>query len=114
MGKLTPEALYVHEQAVSLLDNKLQAVVSQAKSLAGGAGEANLVKISRRGKRVSFLLYPHFESDPHPSLERALVVSLEKGTCQVQEYGGRKNPPVLHRKECFVGPSFPGRAKLRR
>ena len=60
----------------------------------------NVVKLDRRS-RVSFLRYEDFDA-PFPALLAALSCDVERGTCRRTDYAGRRNPPILHRKELLL------------
>ena len=66
----------------------------------GAAFEFNVVKLNAR-TRVSFLRYEDFAA-PFPALLAALSCNLAFGTARRSEYGGRHNPPILHRKELLL------------
>jgi len=84
----------------------------------------NIVKISARGDVLSLLCYPEFDDVGHPALAASLVLRLAPApgeaettqpaspaalaTARLTEYRGRTNTPVLHRKELFVTPDYPG------
>jgi DNA phosphorothioation-associated putative methyltransferase len=48
------------------------------------------------------LVYPEFETDPHPDLSRSGKLSLRTGEIDSFDYTASANPPILHRKETFV------------
>jgi DNA phosphorothioation-associated putative methyltransferase len=114
VGKRLPEALYVHISAVSTLPDELLLMEAAARSLVGEAEGATLVKIGLGEPAVSFLSYPHFDSDPHPALHRSLRVDLQTFRLQVLDYAQSQNPPILHRKEEMVGPDHPRRETFAR
>ena len=60
----------------------------------------NVVKLNARS-RVSFLRYEDF-AVPFPALLAALSCNLPRGTARRSEYAGRRNPPILHRKELLL------------
>ena len=68
---------------------------------------ANLIKLHRQSGKVSYLVYPEFETDPHPALVRSVKLSLRTRAIDCLEYGSSPNPPILHRKECFLLPEHP-------
>jgi len=109
VGKQTPSALYVHRSALSELPPILQVYEGCARVLAGTVELANMVKLSVAEPRVSFLSYPEFDKNAHPSLEGAVTVGLRALTVDWRDYSNSDNPPVLHRKEEFVGQSYPHR-----
>jgi DNA phosphorothioation-associated putative methyltransferase len=85
-----------------------------ARAIVGSVPGANIFKLHRDTPQISYLRYPTFERDPHPALTGALVVSLRSFELQWRDYSGTKNPPILHRKEEFVGQSHPHRDRFER
>jgi DNA phosphorothioation-associated putative methyltransferase len=75
---------------------------------------ANLIKIHRRTGKLSYLVYPAFESDPHPALLRSVRLSLRTRELFCLDCAQSDNPPVLHRKETFLAPEHPLRARFAR
>jgi DNA phosphorothioation-associated putative methyltransferase len=75
---------------------------------------ANVIKIHRRTGKLSYLVYPKFEDDPHPALLRSVRVNLRTRQIDTNDYTERANPPVLHRKETFLLPDDPMREKFAR
>jgi DNA phosphorothioation-associated putative methyltransferase len=102
VGKLTPDALYVHVTAIKTLPVLLQVYEGCARTLLGDIPQATLVKLRRDKPKVSYLCYPTFESAGHPELAETFVASLRTLRTDHYDYRQRENPPVLHRKECFV------------
>lgn len=107
IGKLTPDSLYVHVTAVNDLPVLLRVFEGCARTLLGDIPHATLVKLRRDKPKVSYLCYPTFDSEAHPALAETFVVDLRRQRTNHHEYKGRENPPVLHRKECFVAPDYP-------
>lgn len=114
VGKLTPEALYVHTSALSLLPPVLRIYEGCARAYIGAVEGANVVKMSRRKAQVSYLYYPDFERDPHPALIGSLVVPLTSFSVRYQDYADSQNPFILHRKEAFISADHPLRGKFAR
>lgn len=114
VGKLTPSALYVHESALTRLPPVLRLYEGCARAFIGAVEGANVIKLHRDSPQVSYLAYPDFESDPHPSLHSSLLVALQTFRIQVRHFNNSKNPPILHRKEEFVAEDHPQRAKFAR
>lgn len=67
--------------------------------------EFNVVKLDARS-RVSFLRYEDF-SAPFPALLAALSCNLSRGTVRRSDFAGRRNPPILHRKELLLPEDHP-------
>jgi DNA phosphorothioation-associated putative methyltransferase len=76
VGKLLPTALYVHRTALDALDPLLRVYEGCARAYLGTLDGANLIKLHRQSGKVSYLVYPDFETDPHPALQRSVKLSL--------------------------------------
>lgn len=114
VGKLTSEALYLHADYLETLPARLRVYAGCAEALIGAVTDANLVKLHLDKPRVSYLVYPDFDTDPHPVLAESWVVDLRALDVAPRDYRERDNPPVLHRKELFVGEDHPLRDKFAR
>lgn len=110
VGKRTPSALYVHRSALGTLPAALRVYEGCAQVLAGTVDAANVVKLSLGEPQVSYLAYPGFEKDAHPTLATAVVVNLRQLTVSFRDYTRSANPPLLHRKEEFVASDHPRHA----
>jgi DNA phosphorothioation-associated putative methyltransferase len=109
VGKQTPTALYVHRTALAELPPLLQVYEGCARVLSGTVDLANIVKLSVTQPQISYLCYPSFDRDAHPTLAAAVTVNLRKLTVKWRDYGASPNPPLLHRKEEFLGREHPRR-----
>ena len=112
IGKLTPEALYIHVSALDALPTSLRLLEGCARGYLGRVEGANIIKLHRKKPKVSYLSYPHFELDPHPQLSHSLVVDLKSFRVRTMRFALRRNPPILHRKEEFINESHPLFAKF--
>jgi DNA phosphorothioation-associated putative methyltransferase len=112
VGKLTPTALYLHTSARSYLPPLLRVYEGCARTYIGSVEAANIIKLHRRIPQVSYLAYPDFERDPHPSLYASLVVPLQTFRIRYLEYTDSPNPPILHRKEEFLQLDHPLKVKF--
>jgi DNA phosphorothioation-associated putative methyltransferase len=106
VGKKLPDALYVHCSAEELLPASLRLLLFAARQVVGDL-EYNVAKISSDGRSISFLSYKNFEDDPHPALLYSVRVYLPRVEYTIRNYSNSDNPPILHRKELFVGPLHP-------
>jgi DNA phosphorothioation-associated putative methyltransferase len=113
-GKLTVDALYIHATGIPALPSILRVYEGCARNYVGIVDGANIVKLHRQKPKVSYLAYPEFDADPHPTLIGALVVPLTNFDVKYWNYDGSPNPPILHRKETFVPADYPGRGKFER
>jgi DNA phosphorothioation-associated putative methyltransferase len=75
---------------------------------------ANLIKIHRRSGKLSYLIYPEFEANPHPALLRCVRLNLRARQIECYDYAQSNNPPILHRKESFLCNEHPLHAKFAR
>lgn len=114
IGKLLPDALYVHQSALDLLGPTLRVYEGCARAFVGEIDGANIIKFGRQKPQVSYLIYPDFEKHPHPVLEASVKVSLSELRERYFDYSESSNPPILHRKETFVSPNFPDYQKFAR
>jgi len=114
IGKLTPAALYVHRSALESLDSVLRVYEGCARALTGNVEGTNIVKLYFSEPRVSYLSYPKFETEAHPSLHSSVSVHLQTFESRRREYSTSSNPPILHRKELFLRNDDPSRAKYER
>ena len=109
LGKLTRTALYVHSSALPEVPSLLRIYEGCARALVGDVEGANILKLHRAKAAISYLSYPDFQKDPHPALRNALSVDLQTFRIRYRDYSDSDNPPILHRKEEFVGADFPKR-----
>jgi DNA phosphorothioation-associated putative methyltransferase len=109
VGKLTGSALYVHFSAISHLPTLLRLYEGCARGYVGNIEGATIAKLHRLKPQVSYLAYPRFDDDAHPALEGSFVVGLQRLSIRYIDYAASTDPPILHRKELFVAPSYPRR-----
>lgn len=114
VGKLLPDALYVHHTAVEHLPPVLRVYEGCGRQLAGAVEGLTLVKLFRRRARVSYLAYEDFDRVAHPALRTTIVADLQRLDLHFRDYTRSGNPPVLHRKELFVAGDHPARARFAR
>jgi DNA phosphorothioation-associated putative methyltransferase len=104
VGKLLPDDLYLHRSALDALEPLLRIYEGCGRAYLGEVESANVIKIHRRSGKLSYLVYPDFEDDPHPALLRCFRLNLRARQIECYDYAQSKNPPVLHRKESFLLP----------
>jgi DNA phosphorothioation-associated putative methyltransferase len=102
IGKILPDALYLHRSALEFLSPLLRVYEGCARAYIGDVADATVVKLHRHSGKVSYLAYPRFEEDPHPALLRGVKVALRSREVSCYDYTESGNPPVLHRKDAFV------------
>ena len=107
IGKRLPNALYVHSNALSKLDSVLKDYEARARKLVDNLDRATIIKLGIDRPKISYLYYPDFDRDPHPQLHQSIIVDLATEEVSVRQYHNSHNPPILHRKETFVGKDYP-------
>lgn len=106
-GKRLPTAIYVWDEDGGHLPGVLRGVCAELRRRLELDGRFNVLKFHTDRAKVSFLSYPGFMTDPHPVLQEAVVVDLVTGAVRRDQYAGRANPPILHRKETFLPAGHP-------
>ena len=109
VGKRIGGALYVHGDALRLIDAIERERVAAAEERASGV-EWNVAKIEKSS--VSLLRYEPFDVD-FPALLHSTRVDLISGAVKSTDYASRANPPILHRKELLLPPDDPRLPKFR-
>lgn len=114
IGKLLPNALYIHKSAVDSLEPVLRIYEGCARAYPGEVEDVNLVKLHRFSGKLSYLSYRDFEADPHPALTRSVKLNLRTRDLDCWDYSASENPPILHRKEAFLSKDHPLREEFAR
>jgi DNA phosphorothioation-associated putative methyltransferase len=107
VGKLTPEALYVHVSALARLSPLLRVYEGCGRILTGTVEAVTIVKLHRFEPKVSYLVYPTFDREPHPALHMSVRADLRRLDIRIRDFRKWQNPPILHRKETFVAADYP-------
>ena len=102
IGKLTPSALYLHIDSLQHAPAILKIYEACAKRIIGEIPEANLIKLHRDTRKVSYLSYPQFDTEAHPELAESFIVDLSALKYKRIRYDSERNVPILHRKETFL------------
>ncbi|RLK59595.1 DNA phosphorothioation-associated putative methyltransferase [Actinokineospora cianjurensis] len=114
VGKRTPTALYLHATALPHTPPVLRVLEGCARTLTGTVPGANVIKLHREQPLVSYLNYPEFGANPHPTLATALTVNLRTRTIDFRDYTRSSDPPLLHRTEEFLHTDHPQYDELAR
>ena len=114
VGKLLPNALLCAPRRARFARAAAPGLRGLARAYLGEVEGANLIKLHRHSGKVSYLVYPEFETDPHPALLRSIKLSLRTRELDCYDYANSANPPVLHRKETFLPADHPLHARFAR
>jgi hypothetical protein len=98
-GKKLADATYYHKSAEMFLPKELQVLINKAKKIA--QVPYTVIKISNDKSKISFLVYKNFFKIDHPELSVSYSINLLKKEVKEIHYS-KENPPILHRKECFL------------
>ena len=113
-GKRLPTAVYVFDDTSFPFPPILRALIDRLRLRLDFDESFNLVKFGTRELKVSFLSYPKFFTDPHPSLAESIGIHLVTGKIRKTTYSKRDNPPILHRKETFLPADHSDSARFHR
>ena len=100
VGKRVGGALYLHKTAASHATEQQQNALRSAMQFADF--DWNVVKFARNS--VSLLQYEEFDQSPFPRLLKSVKFEDGQQTGSIIDWGTRKNPPILHRKELLLEP----------
>ncbi len=106
VGKNLPNNLYVHISALICMDKILQKYEQEARRIIDNINDFTLVKFNLEEAKISYLYYPDFDNNPHPTLNKSIVVNIVDKTSKIISYKNSNNPPILHRKETFVNVDY--------
>ena len=107
IGKVLPDAVYVHKSSLGSSSALIRLYEGCARILVGEVPRANIIKLSRKERRVSYMSYPTFDREAHPALAASLRIDLRTFSMKFRDYTTYENPPILHRKELLVKPDYP-------
>lgn len=111
IGQKYSNSLWVHLSALEKLDPLLRLYEGCANRTLGRLAGATLVKFHIKKPKITYLFYPDFDSDPHPVLHTQMEIDLRDLHVTYQSYEG-PNPPILHCKQAYVTPDYPGYEKF--
>ncbi|WP_165820212.1 DNA phosphorothioation-associated putative methyltransferase [Microvirga sp. KLBC 81] len=104
VGKRVGGFLYVHRDALDLIDPKLSQLVARCAESVPDL-PWNVAKLSP--SEVSLLVYEDFDKAAFPALLKSAKVDPVTGYVTKRDYEGRDSPPILHRKEILLRPDDP-------
>jgi DNA phosphorothioation-associated putative methyltransferase len=111
-GKRLPAAIYIFRQTDTDFGRELNQVLAILAAQHGLDAKFNVIKFRTDEFKMSFLCYPDFLADPHPTLRHAVTIDLVTGKVRHTDCVDNHNPPILHRKETFLPEAHPERDKF--
>ena len=106
-GKKLNHSVYIIEESLQIVDEQLYSFVADLKTRVDAYCEYNIIKFFTNEFKISWLSYPDFFIDPHPSLKKSLTLNIATGKIRKFNYDKSLNTPILHRKEVFLHPGHP-------
>lgn len=107
-GKSLPTAIYLHKSCISeCLPEALISLINKTINKLEISENWNLIKLYKRDFKFTLLEYPSFDHSSYPELYKSHTIDIFENTIKTTDYSGSVNPPILHRKETFVLPSYP-------
>ena len=108
IGKVLPDAIYLHVSALPSVDQKLHDfLMLVTKAIKIDPSEWNIVKLYKRHYKLSLLNYPNFDTYPYPPLSKSHSIDLAKIEVRSADYSRSLNPPILHRRETLLTRDHP-------
>ncbi len=109
IGKRVADDLYLHVSAIDdALDGELRAVARYTRERIASGNNPNVLKVNARTKTLSWLDYEDFDTTPFPRLLGSWTFTVGRhDTPSYRSYRASLNPPILHRKELLVSPTYP-------
>jgi DNA phosphorothioation-associated putative methyltransferase len=107
VGKYFRHALTLHISALDRLSMLLRLYEGCASQAIGRLEEANVIRLSSRQAKISYLYFPDFDENPHPVLQTRMDVYLGTAGVSYKDYTEEDNPPILHEKERLVTREYP-------
>lgn len=107
IGCKKANSLSVHVSALAELDPLLRLYEGCANRTIGRLDGATIIKFSAKTPKISYWFYPNFDTDPYPALDTVMHIDLRDLSVSYQDYHESQNPPILHRKDAYVMPSYP-------
>jgi DNA phosphorothioation-associated putative methyltransferase len=106
VGKKLKHSLFIHISALDTLPPLLRLYEGCASRTFSRLEEANVIQFSCRQPKITYLYYPDFDRDPHPSLHARMEVDLRDCQVRYQDFSDEDNPPILHEKDALVLPDY--------
>lgn len=112
VGKKLKNSLIIHLSALETLPTLLRLYEGCASRTIGRLESANVIKLSFRQAKISYLYYPDFDLNPHPILQTSMEIDLGSLQVRYQDFIDDENPPILHEKDRLVTPDYPHHEKF--
>jgi DNA phosphorothioation-associated putative methyltransferase len=106
-GKSLPTAIYLHKSALTeALQPELLSFIKNTINKLDVQQPWNLIKFYKRDLKFTLLNYPDFDEYAYPPLHTSYTIDADDLTIKITNYSNSNNPPILHRKETLILPTY--------
>lgn len=112
IGKQLDGAIAVHISALEKLPPLLRLYEGCASRNFYRLENANIVKIYYNKPKITYLVYPEFDTQAHPALQATMEVDLHNLSVTYHDISDETNPLILHQKDALVAPDYPSYKKF--
>ncbi|BAZ44247.1 hypothetical protein NIES4102_12550 [Chondrocystis sp. NIES-4102] len=112
IGKQLNDALAVHISALEKLPPLLRLYEGCASRNFYRLENANIIKLYYNKPKITYLVYPEFDTQAHPTLQATLEVDLHNLSVTYHDISDETNPLILHQKDALVAPDYPSYEKF--
>ena len=112
VGKQLNGAIAVHISALEKLPPLLRLYEGCASRNFYRLENANIVKLYYNKPKITYLVYPEFDTQAHPALQATMEVDLHNLSVTYHDISDETNPLILHQKDALVAPDYPSYKKF--
>ncbi len=112
IGKQLNDAIAVHVSALEKLPPLLRLYEGCASRNFYRLENANIVKLYYNKPKITYLVYPEFDTQAHPALQATMEVDLHNLSVTYHDISDETNPLILHQKDTLVAPDYPSYNKF--
>ena len=107
IGKHLKDAIAVHVSALEKLPPLLRLYEGCASRNFYRLENANIIKLYYNKPKITYLVYPEFDTQAHPTLRATMEVDLHNLSVTYHDISDETNPLILHQKDALVAPDYP-------
>jgi DNA phosphorothioation-associated putative methyltransferase len=107
IGKHLNDAIAVHVSALEKLPPLLRLYEGCASRNFYRLENANIIKLYYNKPKITYLVYPEFDTVAHPTLKATMEVDLHNLSVTYHDISDETNPLILHQKDALVAPDYP-------
>ena len=107
IGKHLNNAIAVHVSALEKLPPLLRLYEGCASRNFYRLENANIIKLYYNKPKITYLVYPEFDTLAHPALQATMEVDLHNLSVTYHDISDETNPLILHQKDALVAPDYP-------